>query len=228
MSKEHDKQTLAQRNNLIRAAVMGANDGILSVSGIVIGVAGATTNSFAIFIAGFAGALAGTVSMAMGEYTSVHSQNDAQVKAEKVQEALQTQYDTEFEFVKNKYAAQGISDELATQATREMMANDALGTTVRERYGFSLHHEVSAIGAAMASMIAFPLGSLLPMLAITLFPVKERVIATGIAVLIALAITGYSAAHLSGANEKRATIRNIVAGIFTMVVTYYIGTLIGH
>ena len=157
MSKEHDKQTLAQRNNLIRAAVMGANDGILSVSGIVIGVAGATTNSFAIFIAGFAGALAGTVSMAMGEYTSVHSQNDAQVKAEKVQEAaLQTQYDTEFEFVKNKYAAQGISDELATQATKEMMANDALGTTVRERYGFSLHHEDSAIGAAMASMIAFP------------------------------------------------------------------------
>ena len=102
MSKEHDKQTLAQRNNLIRAAVMGANDGILSVSGIVIGVAGATTNSFAIFIAGFAGALAGTVSMAMGEYTSVHSQNDAQVKAEKVQEAaLKTQYDTEFVFVKS-------------------------------------------------------------------------------------------------------------------------------
>ena len=224
-----DKQTLAQRNNLIRAAVMGANDGILSVSGIVIGVAGATTNSFAIFIAGFAGALAGTVSMAMGEYVSVHSQNDAQVKAEETQTvALKTDYATEFAFVQQKYMNQGISTDLATQATREMMAKDALGTTVRERYGFTLHHEVSAIGAAVASMIAFPLGSVLPMLAITLLPPHVRVPATAVAVLIALAFTGYAAAHLSGANERRATVRNVVAGIFTMIVTYLIGSLIGH
>ena len=224
-----DKQTLAQRNNLIRAAVMGANDGILSVSGIVIGVAGATTNSFAIFIAGFAGALAGTVSMAMGEYVSVHSQNDAQVKAEETQTvALKTGYATEFAFVQQKYMNQGISTDLAAQATREMMAKDALGTTVRERYGFTLHHEVSAIGAAVASMIAFPLGSVLPMLAITLLPPHVRVPATAVAVLIALAITGYAAAHLSGANERRATVRNVVAGIFTMIVTYLIGSLIGH
>lgn len=224
-----DKQTLAQRNNLIRAAVMGANDGILSVSGIVIGVAGATTNSFAIFIAGFAGALAGTVSMAMGEYVSVHSQNDAQVKAEETQtQALKTDYATEFAFVQQKYINQGISTDLAAQATREMMAKDALGTTVRERYGFTLHHEVSAIGAAVASMIAFPLGSVLPMLAITLLPPHVRVPATAGAVLIALAFTGYAAAHLSGANERRATVRNVVAGIFTMIVTYLIGSLIGH
>ncbi|MCS9988756.1 VIT family protein [Weissella cibaria] len=224
-----DKQTLAQRNNLIRAAVMGANDGILSVSGIVIGVAGATTNSFAIFIAGFAGALAGTVSMAMGEYVSVHSQNDAQVKAEETQiVALKTDYATEFAFVQQKYMNQGISTDLAAQATREMMAKDALGTTVRERYGFTLHHEVSAIGAAVASMIAFPLGSVLPMLAITLLPPHVRVPATAGAVLIALAFTGYAAAHLSGANERRATVRNVVAGIFTMIVTYLIGSLIGH
>ena len=224
-----DKQTLAQRNNLIRAAVMGANDGILSVSGIVIGVAGATTNSFAIFIAGFAGALAGTVSMAMGEYVSVHSQNDAQVKAEETQTvALKTDYATAFAFVQQKYMNQGISTDLAAQATREMMAKDALGTTVRERYGFTLHHEVSAIGAAVASMIAFPLGSVLPMLAITLLPPHVRVPATAGAVLIALAFTGYAAAHLSGANERRATVRNVVAGIFTMIVTYLIGSLIGH
>lgn len=224
-----DKQTLAQRNNLIRAAVMGANDGILSVSGIVIGVAGATTNSFAIFIAGFAGALAGTVSMAMGEYVSVHSQNDAQVKAEETQaQALKTDYATEFAFVQQKYMNQGISTDLAAQATHEMMAKDALGTTVRERHGFTLHHEVSAIGAAVASMIAFPLGSVLPMLAITLLPPHVRVPATAVAVLIALAFTGYAAAHLSGANERRATVRNVVAGIFTMIVTYLIGSLIGH
>jgi VIT1/CCC1 family predicted Fe2+/Mn2+ transporter len=98
------KQDLAQKNNIIRAAVMGANDGILSVSGIVIGVAGATTSSFAIFIAGFAGALAGTVSMAMGEYVSVHSENDAQKKAIIQQKsALQDRYQEEFNFVKERY-----------------------------------------------------------------------------------------------------------------------------
>lgn len=205
-----DKQTLAQRNNLIRAS-------------------GATTNSFAIFIAGFAGALAGTVSMAMGEYVSVHSQNDAQIKAKAVQnDALNNRYDDEFAFVQKKYEAQGISERLANKATQEMMAKDSLGTTVRERYGFTLHHEMSDVGAAIASMVSFPLGSLLPMLAITLLPPRIRIAATGVAVLIALAITGYSAAHLSGANEQKATLRNVVAGVFTMIVTFYIGTLIGR
>ena len=223
-----EEQTLAQRSNIMRAAVMGANDGILSVSGIVIGVAAATTSPFAIFIAGFAGALAGTVSMAMGEYVSVHSQNDAQKRAIHDQKiALTENYDAEFAFVQNKYMAQSISAELAHKATTEMMEQDALGTTVRERYGFSLNHEVSAMHAALASMISFPLGSILPMLTITMTPPDIRIIATGFAVLIALALTGFSAAHLSEANEIRATLRNVVAGIFTMLVTFIIGHLIG-
>lgn len=221
------KLTLSEKNNIIRAAVMGANDGILSVSGIVLGVAGATSSTFAIFIAGFAGALAGTVSMAMGEYVSVHSQNDAQVKATSEQkQALNNDYETEFNFVKNKYIEQGISPELATKATKEMMNNDALATTVRERHGFSVDHEVSAISAAITSMIAFPLGSLLPMLSITLFPQSIRIPVTIITVLIALGITGYLSALLSQANKTTATIRNIVSGIFTMIITYTIGSLI--
>lgn len=221
--------SLAEKNNLIRAAVMGANDGILSVSGIVIGVAGATSNQFAIFIAGFAGALAGTVSMAMGEYVSVHSQNDAQIKAiEEQKAALKNNYQLEVEYVQNKYIDQGIPSELALKATNEMMEKDALETTVRERHGFTINQEVSAIGAAITSMIAFPTGSLLPMLSITLLPANIRIIATIITVLIALSITGYSAARLSQANKKVSTIRNVIAGIFTMVVTYTIGSLIGR
>ncbi len=118
-----DKQSLMQRNNLIRAGVMGANDGILSVSGIVLGVAGATSNTGTILLAGFAGMLAGTVSMAMGEYVSVSSQHDAQEKVRRVQtEALKSQYDTEFTFVKDKYVAEGISSHLAHQAAEEMMS----------------------------------------------------------------------------------------------------------
>lgn len=222
-------QSLAEKNNLIRAAVMGANDGILSVSGIVIGVAGATIDSFAIFIAGFAGALAGTVSMAMGEYVSVHSQNDAQIRAEQEQaQALKTHYDDEINFVIKKYEGLGIEHQLATQATHEMMANNALETSVRERHGFTLHHEVSAFGAATASMIAFPLGSILPMVTIVNLAPKIRIIGTGLAVLVALAITGYIAAQFSGVNRYKGTLRNVMAGLFTMMITFFIGKLMGR
>ena len=221
-----DKQSLMQRNNLIRAGVMGANDGILSVSGIVLGVAGATSNTGTILLAGFAGTLAGTVSMAMGEYVSVSSQHDAQEKVRRVQtEALKSQYDTEFTFVKDKYVAEGISSHLAHQAAEEMMSKDPLTTTVRERYGFSLDHELSAGGAALASLISFPIGSILPMLAISVMPRSMREIATFIAVVIALALTGYAAAALNGANKQKAVMRNIIAGVFTMIVTYVIGSL---
>ena len=221
-----DKQSLMQRNNLIRAGVMGANDGILSVSGIVLGVAGATSNTGTILLAGFAGMLAGTVSMAMGEYVSVSSQHDAQEKVRRVQtEALKSQYDTEFTFVKDKYVAEGISSHLAHQAAEEMMSKDPLTTTVRERNGFSLNHELSAGGAALASLISFPIGSILPMLAISVMPRSMREIATFIAVVIALALTGYAAAALNGANKQKAVMRNIIAGVFTMIVTYVIGSL---
>ena len=221
-----DKQSLMQRNNLIRAGGMGANDGILSVSGIVLGVAGATSNTGTILLAGFAGMLAGTVSMAMGEYVSVSSQHDAQEKVRRVQtEALKSQYDTEFTFVKDKYVAEGISSHLAHQAAEEMMSKDPLTTTVRERYGFSLDHELSAGGAALASLISFPIGSILPMLAISVMPRSMREIATFIAVVIALALTGYAAAALNGANKQKAVMRNIIAGVFTMIVTYVIGSL---
>ncbi|WP_270313905.1 VIT1/CCC1 transporter family protein [Leuconostoc citreum] len=221
-----DKQSLMQRNNLIRAGVMGANDGILSVSGIVLGVAGATSNTGTILLAGFAGMLAGTVSMAMGEYVSVSSQHDAQEKVRRVQtEALKSQYDTEFTFVKDKYVAEGISSHLAHQAAEEMMSKDPLTTTVRERYGFSLDHELSAGGAALASLISFPIGSILPMLAISVMPRSMREIATFIAVVIALALTGYAAAALNGANKQKAVMRNIIAGVFTMIITYVIGSL---
>jgi VIT1/CCC1 family predicted Fe2+/Mn2+ transporter len=166
--------------------------------------------------------------MAMGEYVSVHSENDAQKKAIIQQKsALQDRYQEEFNFVKERYMQQGISKELALTATTELMNQDPLGTTIKERYGFSQHHEISAVSAAVASMIAFPLGSLLPMLAITLLPEHIRIMATGIAVLIALGITGFMAARLSGADEQKATIRNIMAGVFTMIITYLIGSLIG-
>lgn len=222
------KQSLAQRINIIRAGVMGSNDGILSVAGIVIGVAGATSNTFAIFISGIAGMIAGTVSMAMGEYVSVNSESDAQKHAvEKQQMALENNYQKEFNFVKSKYMATGISERLANQATQEMMNKDALVTTVREKYGFNVNQFTSPYAAAIASMVSFPTGSILPLVAISMFPSRVRIIATFIAVVIALAITGYTAAVLSNANSFKSAMRNIISGMLTMIVTYLIGLLVG-
>ncbi|KRM76384.1 hypothetical protein FC82_GL001616 [Secundilactobacillus collinoides DSM 20515 = JCM 1123] len=228
MNNLKKKQTLAQRINVMRAAVMGANDGILSVAGIVIGVAGATTNSFAIFISGISGMLAGTVSMAMGEYVSVNTTKDTQRRAiMRQKEALSESYNNEFNFVKQKYVDDGIEPALAEQATQEMMTQDPLITTVRERYGFDVGEFTSPYAAALASMISFPIGSILPMLAITLLPASARIWGTALAVIIALSVTGFSAATLGNASRSHGVMRNVISGVITMLVTFAIGTLIG-
>ncbi|MCW3778264.1 VIT1/CCC1 transporter family protein [Levilactobacillus namurensis] len=226
MATKKKTATLAQKINVLRASVMGANDGILSVAGIVVGVAGAATSSFAIFISGIAGMIAGTVSMAMGEYVSVNTQKDSQRKAIETQTvALDNDYDSEYNFVKNKYIASGIKPELADQATQEMMKKDPLKTSVRERFGFNVGEYTNPFSAAIASMISFPTGSILPLVSITLLPKNIRIVGTFIAVVVALAITGYIAAILGNANRKNGTIRNVIAGILTLLVTYFIGRL---
>lgn len=220
------KTSLAEKINLMRASVMGANDGILSIAGIVIGVAGATSNSQAIFLAGISGMLAGTVSMAMGEYVSVNSQRDTERHAVQDEVArLDDYYDEEVDYIKEKYIRTGIQSELAQKAAEEMMQKSPLETAVRERYGFNPKEHTSAIKAALASMIAFPTGSVLPLLAITMFPTKMRVIATVIAVVLALTVTGYAAAVLGNAKRGKAVLRNVISGLLTMIITYAIGSL---
>lgn len=220
------KMSLAQRVNVLRASVMGANDGIISIAGIVIGVAAATSNAYAILISGLSGTLAGMISMCMGEYVSVSTQKDSQKMAlisEK--QRLADQYQEEFNYVQKKYEAQDIDPELAKQATSELMEKDALGTTVQERYGFNPRDFTSPYAAAIASFISFPTGSILPMVAVTTAPAHMRIMATAIAVLIALLITGYCAAVLGHSNRLKSSIRNAVAGLLTMAVTYIIGQL---
>ena len=229
MPKEKKKQSLAEKINVMRASVMGANDGIISVAGIVIGVASAKSSGQGIFLAGIAGMLAGTISMAMGEWVSVSTQRDSEKRAiEKESSALDGHYDDEFNFIRDKYQATGISNDLATQATHEMMSDNPIDVAVRERYGFNPKEQTSAIAAAMASMISFPTGSILPLVSITMFPQSIKLFATVIAVIIALSITGYTAAALGGAKRGKAVIRNIVSGLLTMFVTYAIGSLFAH
>lgn len=223
------KMSLAQKVNILRASVMGANDGIISIAGIVIGVAAATNNAYSILISGLSGTLAGMISMCMGEYVSVSTQKDSQKMALiSERQRLDDQYQEEFNYVQQKYEDQDIDPKLAKQATKELMGKDALSTVVQERYGFNPKEFTSPYAAAIASFISFPTGSVLPMLAVTLAPAESRILATAIAVLIALLITGYCAAILSNSNRLKSSIRNAIAGLLTMGVTYIIGQLLAH
>ncbi|MFZ2353230.1 VIT1/CCC1 transporter family protein [Paucilactobacillus nenjiangensis] len=225
MKNTNKKISLAARVNIIRAGVMGANDGIVSVAGIVIGVAGARVSTYAILLSGLAGMLAGTISMAMGEWVSVSTQRDSEKMAmihEK--ERLDNNFGREFEYIKNKYVATGISDTLAAKATNEMLQDRPLEVGVRERYGFNPNEKTSAISAAIASMISFPIGSALPLLTITLLRSGNGILVTMISVVIALIFTGWAAAKLGNADPKKAVVRNVLAGLLTMVVTYIVGT----
>ena len=227
MSKK--KMSLAQKVNILRASVMGANDGIISIAGIVIGVAAATNNAYSILISGLSGTLAGMISMCMGEYVSVSTQKDSQKMALiSERQRLDDQYQEEFNYVQQKYEDQDIDPKLAKQATKELMDKDALSTVVQERYGFNPKDFTSPYAAAIASFISFPTGSVLPMLAVTLAPAESRILATAIAVLIALLITGYCAAILSNSNRLKSSIRNAIAGLLTMGVTYIIGQLLAR
>lgn len=223
------KMSLAQKVNILRASVMGANDGIISIAGVVIGVAAATNNAYSILISGLSGTLAGMISMCMGEYVSVSTQKDSQKMALiSERQRLDDQYQEEFNYVQQKYEDQDIDPKLAKQATKELMDKDALSTVVQERYGFNPKEFTSPYAAAIASFISFPTGSVLPMLAVTLAPAESRILATAIAVLIALLITGYCAAILSNSNRLKSSIRNAIAGLLTMGVTYIIGQLLAH
>lgn len=223
------KMSLAQKVNVLRASVMGANDGIISIAGIVIGVAAATNNAYSILISGLSGTLAGMISMCMGEYVSVSTQKDSQKMALiSERQRLDDQYQQEFDYVQKKYEAQDIDPKLAKQATSELMEKDALSTVVQERYGFNPNDFTSPYAAAIASFISFPTGSILPMLAVTLAPAENRIVATAIAVLIALLITGYCAAILSKSNRLKSSVRNAVAGLLTMGVTFIIGQLLAR
>lgn len=220
------KISLAQKINVLRASVMGANDGIISVAGIVIGVAAATANTRSIVISGLSGSLAGMISMCMGEYVSVSLQKDSEKMALIAErERLADQPQEEFNFVKQKYIDQKINPQLAKQATTELMEKDALATAVEERYGFNIHDFTSPYAAAIASFFSFALGSVLPIVAITLAHPAQRILATVLAVMVALCITGYLAAVIGNSNRLKSMLRNVISGMITMGVTFLIGQL---
>lgn len=218
----------AAKLNWLRAGVLGANDGIVSTAGLVVGVAGATASSTAILIAGLAGLVAGALSMAGGEYVSVSSQKDAEIAIlAKERLELDEQPELELEELAGIYQHKGLSADLAKQVAEELTAKDALRAHAEAELGIDAEERTSPTHAALASMVSFALGAMLPLLAMVLTPSGARLPVTIIAVLLAVAATGFVSARLGLAPPLRAVLRNVVVGSLAMGLTYAVGRFVG-
>jgi len=225
---EPHEDSFSSRLNWLRAGVLGGNDGIVSTAGLVMGVAGATSDRTTILIAGVAGIAAGALSMAAGEYVSVSTQRDAeQALLAKERAELRDEPEEELAELAGLYVEKGLSEELALRVAEELTAHDALGAHAETELGIDPDDLTNPWHAAWASMLAFTLGALLPLLTITLTPVSIRIWSTVAAVGLALALTGWVSARLGYGPVRRAVVRNVGGGVLAMAVTYGIGALIG-
>lgn len=219
---------VAQRLNWLRAGVLGANDGIVSVAAIVVGVAGVTTASAPILTAGVAGLVGGAISMALGEYVSVSSQSDSErALIAKEKRELEETPDEELAELAGIYQSKGLSAKTAHQVAVELTAHDALGAHLSAELNINELDVVSPWHAAGASAIAFTVGAILPLVAVLLPPEAWRVPVTFASVLIALALTGAIGARIGGSSRTKAVVRVVVGGAIALAVTYGIGLLLG-
>ena len=208
--------------------MLGANDGIVSVAGIVVGVAGATAARGPIFTAGLAGLVAGAVSMSLGEYVSVSSQRDSEAAelAEEKRELAEFPAMEEAELAAI-YEAKGLSPETARTVAAELTAHDALAAHLDAELHLDPSDLANPIQAAAASAFSFTLGALLPLLAILLPPPGLRVPVTFVTVLIALGLAGAVSAHIGESNVGRAVARVVIGGAIGLAFTYGVGHLFG-
>ena len=221
-------EELGERLNWLRAGVLGANDGIVSVAGLVVGVAGATPDRLVVLTAGIAGLVAGALSMAGGEYVSVSTQRDTERAALQLERReLATMPEEEERELAGIYREKGLSEELANQVARELTEKDALRAHAEAELRINPDSLTSPWHAAWASLIAFAIGAIIPVLAIALPPLSLRVWTCGLAVMAGLALTGLISAKLGEADPRRAILRNVGVGTLTMLVTYYVGVLFG-
>jgi len=219
---------ISGRLNWLRAGVLGANDGIVSVAAIVVGVAGATSDLAPILTAGAAGVVGGAISMALGEYVSVSSQRDSQhALIEKERRELAEMPELELDELTGIYQSKGLSSATARQVAVELTEHDALAAHLEAELGITEEAVVSPWQAAGASALAFFVGAVLPMLAILLPPEGWRVPVTFAAVLIALAATGVVSARIGGSSWIRPTLRVVIGGALALGVTFLVGTLLG-
>jgi VIT1/CCC1 family predicted Fe2+/Mn2+ transporter len=219
---------IANRLNWLRAGVLGANDGIVSVAGLVVGVAAASGATSLIFSAGIAGLVAGAVSMALGEYVSVSTQRDTQRALLRQQRRqLADMPEAKLAELAAHYAAKGLSPQTARRVAAELTNHDALTAHAEAELGIDPDDLSNPWQAAMSSAFSFTVGALIPLIAILLPPADMRLPIAFASVLVALVLTGTLSAMLGGARKRRAVVRVVLGGALAMIVTYGIGQLVG-
>lgn len=225
----HDESHLIERIGWLRAAVLGANDGLISTSSLIVGVAAATTASHDILIAGVAGLVAGAMSMAAGEYVSVSSQADTE-EADMARERheLATQPEAELAELAAIYEQRGVAPDLARQVAEQMMSKNAFEAHARDELGLASHVMARPVQAAITSAVTFATGAALPLIVALLAPTGMVAWAVSIACLIGLAALGTIGALAGGASVWKPTIRVVFWGIVAMASTATIGSLLGR
>ncbi|GAA2077097.1 VIT family protein [Pseudolysinimonas kribbensis] len=208
--------------------MLGANDGIVSVAAVVVGVAGATTSLPAIIAAGSAALVGGAISMALGEYVSVSSSRDTtRALIEKERHELATMPEQELAELTELYRAKGLSQATARTVAEELTAHDALAAHLEVELNIDEDDIVSPWAAAAASALAFLIGAVLPMVAILLPPEPARIPVCFAAVLVALVLTGTISARIGGTHPLRATLRVVIGGALALAATFLVGRLLG-
>ncbi len=224
----HTERHRSHHTNWLRAAVLGANDGIISTASLIIGVAAANTSHETILLTGAAGLIAGAMSMAAGEYVSVSSQADIET-ADLAKERLElaTDHQSELKELTNIYIARGLKADLAHEVAIQLTEHDALGAHARDELGINDIMSARPLQAAVASGAAFTVGALLPLVVTLLSPLDQAIAIVGTASLLSLAILGGVAAKVGGANVYVGIIRVTFWGILAMLATALIGNLFG-
>lgn len=226
MHLELHKDASASKLNWLRAGVLGANDGIVSLAALLVGIAGAAASSQTLLVAGIAGVLSGALSMAVGEYVSVSSQRDTErALFAKERKELEEYPEAELEELTVIYQKKGLVRSTAELVAKELTAVDAFGTHVREELGLKPDELTNPWHAAIASAISFFTGAIIPLIAILVPPEEWRVPVTFIAVLLALVVTGIVSARVSGASVTKVTTRVVLGGAVAMIVTFGIGKI---
>lgn len=227
-AQQHPETHLVERIGWLRAAVLGANDGIVSTASLIAGVASAEASSQAVLIAGIAGLVAGAMSMAAGEYVSVSSQLDTE-NADLAREAKELKEQPEFELneLAEIYEKRGVAPDLARQVAKQLMAKDALGVHAREELGITEATTAQPVVAALTSAATFAAGAAIPLLTTLVTPADKLVMVVTAISLVCLAGLGAIGAHAGGANIWRATARVTFWGALAMALTALIGHLSG-
>lgn len=223
------RSSLASKLNWLRAAVLGANDGILSTAGLVMGVAGARADRTELLVAGLAGLFAGAFSMAGGEYVSVSSQRDTEMaELARTSRRLEQEPEAEFERLVAHQRERGLSEDTARAVARELTDHDALAAHAQAELGFDPDDYTNPWHAAGASCAAFSVGALVPLLVMVCSPTAMREWLTVTATVLALMLTGFLSALTGGGPRWRPMVRNVVTGALGMSITFAVGLLVGH